>query len=307
MVGKKAPNFILGGTSAGGTSFLSAILVQHPEIYLPKKMRPEPHFFYKSWEYEKGLDYYLSKWFNQVPEHSLAIGERSSSYLFGGAKVARKIASHFPKTKLIFTLRDPSERAWANYRYTVLQGLENLSFEEALRDESQRIRTQTGIWAEIQPYNYTGRSFYGQQIKDFYKYFKKENVLLLKSELLSSETDKQLRKVYSFLGLNELDFKHKKVPNYTSVDVINPELQMKLRQYFGSRFDLIIEAIRKEKDIKSFIKSKPDQQNINKLVSNMMEKKNIISASTKGYLKDLFREDVNQLKEIVDFDISEWA
>ena len=31
MTRKKVPNFILGGTSAGGTSFLSAILVQHKD------------------------------------------------------------------------------------------------------------------------------------------------------------------------------------------------------------------------------------------------------------------------------------
>ena len=44
--------FIIGGTAASGTSYLSATLVQHPQIYLPQEMRPEPHFFYKSWEYK---------------------------------------------------------------------------------------------------------------------------------------------------------------------------------------------------------------------------------------------------------------
>ena len=38
------PNFIIGGVAAGGTSFLSEILIQHPNIFLPKNMRPEPHF-----------------------------------------------------------------------------------------------------------------------------------------------------------------------------------------------------------------------------------------------------------------------
>ena len=74
------PNFIIGGTAASGTSYLSATLVQHPQIYLPQEMRPEPHFFYKSWEYEKGLNYYFSKWFQNVPDKKIAIGERSSSY-----------------------------------------------------------------------------------------------------------------------------------------------------------------------------------------------------------------------------------
>ena len=33
MPKRTEPNFLLGGTSAGGTSFLSAILLQHPQIY----------------------------------------------------------------------------------------------------------------------------------------------------------------------------------------------------------------------------------------------------------------------------------
>ena len=153
----KYPNFIIGGTSAGGTSFLSAILIQHKEIFLPKKMRPEPHFFYKSWEFEKGSDYYLERWFKSVPEEAKAIGERSSSYMFGGDDVALKIREFNPNMKFIFTLRNPIERAWANYRYTVLQGLEENTFEEALKNEKERVEAQKGIWKEIQPYNYTER------------------------------------------------------------------------------------------------------------------------------------------------------
>ena len=147
------PNFIVGGTAAGGTSFLTSILVQHPQIYLPKEMRPEPHFFYKSWEFEKGINYYLKRWFWNVPSSSVAIGERSSSYLFGGEAVANKIFHAYPDMRFVFTLRNPIERTWANYRYKVLQGLEDLPFEDALKNEILRISQQEGIWAEIQPNN----------------------------------------------------------------------------------------------------------------------------------------------------------
>ena len=188
---RRDPNFIIGGTAAGGTSFLTAMLVQHPQVYLPKEMRPEPHYFYKSWEYSKGLDYYLERWFSHVPNDSIAIGERSSSYLFGGREVARKIVAIYPKMKFIFTLRNPIERTWANYRYTVLQGLEDLPFEEALAGEERRIKEQTGIWAEIQPYNYTGRGFYGKHRIPWA--FLKNNAAY-QSEELSCNLDRSLKK-----------------------------------------------------------------------------------------------------------------
>ena len=82
------PNFIIGGVNNGGTSFLYSLLKQHPEIYMPRDMRPEPSFFYKSWEYGKGLEYYSTRWFSAAPKSAIAIGEKSTNYLFGGAKVA---------------------------------------------------------------------------------------------------------------------------------------------------------------------------------------------------------------------------
>lgn len=119
---------------------------------------------------EKGLDYYLSRWFSDVPSSAIAIGERSSSYLFGGRQVAEKIANAYPQMKFVFTLRNPIERTWANYRYTVLQGLEDL-VDEALKNETRRVNEQSGIWAEIQPYNYTGRGWYASQLKQYLEFF----------------------------------------------------------------------------------------------------------------------------------------
>jgi len=300
------PNFIIGGTSCGGTSFLAAVLVQHPQIYLPKEMRPEPHYYYKSWEYEKGLDYYLEKWFSSVSSNCLAVGERSSSYLFGGRDVAEKIASDFPDMKFIFTLRNPIERTWANYRYTVLQGLEDLTFEDALRREKVRIENQTGIWAEIQPHNYTGRGFYGDQITQFLELFDRQQILLIKSETLASDTDRELGKIYNFLGLNNLEFIAQRPSNHTSGNVVNPSLQMQLRDYFGDRFDKVIEAVRKEEDFGRFEEGDKDRHAFEQLLENMKGRKEDMSERSRKYLQDLFSEDMKVLESIVDFDIKDW-
>ena len=54
------------------------------------------------------------------------------------------------------------------------------------------------MWSEIQPFNYTGRSFYAKQIKEFLKFFSKKNILLIKSENLSANTDVELKKICNF-------------------------------------------------------------------------------------------------------------
>ncbi len=302
-----SPNFLIGGTSAGGTSFLSAVLVQHPEIFLPREMRPEPHYYYKSWEFEKGLDYYRKRWFSDVPDECIAIGERSSSYLFGGREVAQKIVADFPQMKFVFTLRNPIERTWANYRYTVLQGLENLSFDEALASEPERIKQQSGIWAEIQPHNYTGRGFYGEQLQQFLEYFPSQQILTIKSESLSRNTDAELKKVYRFLELSDLDFQAQRPPDHTSVNVVNPALQMELREYFGDRFDKVIEATRKEEGLDDFRKSEADRDAIDKMIENMKGAKEDMPSETRAYLQDVFAEDMELLKTMVDFNIDDWV
>ena len=130
------PSFLIAGGVATGTSFLSALLFKHPEIYLPKIQRPEPNFFHYTHKYKNGINWYLETWFQDIGKQKV-LGERSS-LLLPSENAPARIHRHFPDIKLIFCLRNPVERAWGNYRFTVLEGLETLSFEEALEKEEER-------------------------------------------------------------------------------------------------------------------------------------------------------------------------
>jgi hypothetical protein len=299
------PNFIIGGTAAGGTSFLAAAMVQHPQIYLPKTMRPEPHYFYKSWEYIKGVEYYKTRWFSEVAADQKAIGERSSSYLFGGREVAKKIHAVLPEVKLIFTLRNPVERTWANYRYTVLEGLEPLSFEEALERERERVLAQKEIWAEIQPHNYTGRGMYAKQLREFLEFFPAKQILLVKSEEMGQNPHQELARVFAFLDVSS-SFLPALPPDHTSMNVIDPKLQVELRSYFGDRFDLVIECIRKEQDPRQIANSPTDLEQIRKLSANLCGRKMEMSPDCRAYLRRVFAYDMANLRDVVPFDISDW-
>lgn len=303
---QRKPDFLLGGTSAGGTSFLSALLLQHSQVYLPPKMRPEPHFFYKSWEYEQGFDYYLERWFNQVPDAAVAIGERSSSYLYGGELTASRISYHLPSAKLVFVLRNPVDRAWANYRYTVLEGLEDLDFLSALECENGRIRDAEGIWAEIQPHDYTGRGYYGHQLLAYLKHFDMSNILVLKSEKLKNETHREFEKLCAFLGIRSC-WEFLKIPSdYTSVSVIDARVQKDARLYFGVRFDSVIESIREDDDPYQYVQSEEDSRMVTELVKNLSPDKLSIPDGARTMLSELYKNDLEILNEIVEFDISDW-
>lgn len=298
------PNFIIAGTSAGGTSFLSAAIVQHPQVYMPVPMRPEPHFFYKSWEYQKGEEYYQKKWFSNV-KNETAIGERSSSYIFGGEQVARKMFDLIPEAKIIITLRNPIERAYANYRYTALQGLESVDFDTALAKEEQRVNEQQGIWAEIQPFNYTGRGFYSAQINAFLKYFKQDQLLILKSEEIRKHPQETFTKVFNFISVDP-QFEPKLPPDHSSLSVKDPALQMQLRNYFQERFDLVIEAIRKHEEPEAYCSSEDDVHRLQDLKQNLQEEKVPMSDWARSFLQDVYSEDISKLTEFVDFSVADW-
>lgn len=306
MKSKKPPNFLICGSSASGTSFLSSILLQHPEIYLPLPMRPEPHFFYKSWEYSKGWEYYLERWFSSVPDSAVAIGERSSSYMFGEEITAGLIRHHIPRARLVFILRNPIERTWANYRYTVLQGLENLGFMEALLRESERVKSANGVWTEIQPHNYTGRGFYARQLRAFLRFFPENQLHVIKSEELSKSTDLVLKSLFSFLGLSDSGWSYERPVDFTSMNVIDPERQVELRGYFAERFDGVIEAVRLRQDLATLAISHDDEVKLRQLDANLCTDKFEMPAEARSYLSRIFEADLGMLKELVSFDFSDW-
>ncbi len=109
---ERLPEFVIGGAPRCGTTWLYRVLDRHPAIWLAKPVRPEPKFFLVDDEYDKGLDYYRSRWFSAVPDEKIA-GEKSTNYL-ESTSAAERIAANLPEVRLVFLLREPSSRAFSN-------------------------------------------------------------------------------------------------------------------------------------------------------------------------------------------------
>jgi hypothetical protein len=302
MTTQRNPNFLIAGAGESGTSWLYASLLQHTQVYMPKEMRPEPHFFYKEWEFEKGLPYYLEKYFANVPKSALAVGERSSSYIFG-ENVAERIYTAFPDIKIIIMLREPVERAYSNWRFTVQSGLEWRSFESAIRVEDRRIRNEKNpFWKQIKPYAYLARSQYGEQIKKFFEVFPAKNILVMNSDTVKKNESLSLQQVCNFLGIDEL--KDYQAPGtFPTSSVQSKIVQYGLRKYFGGRFDHLIEQTR-IKDAKPELFYNRPFQFLLKL--NQTHKHPKLSPRTKTELEKFFSASNNQLSQYVDWDPSNW-
>ena len=293
---KKEPNFIIAGGIATGTSFLSYSIKDHSEIYLPKIMRPECGFFYKSWEHEKGKDYYLKRWFSDV-DGQVAIGERSSLYLHGTFNnVAKRIHKMYPDMKFIFCLRNPTERAYGNYRFTALCGFEKMSFKDALENEEKRKKSLTGVMSEIQPFIYRERGCYYDQLQPFFELFPRKNILCIKSDVLAKKTNETLKEVFRFLNVAD-SYIPEPQKDHTSPNVKNLYVQVLFRKLFGYNLDEITEDYRQE----------ASNSLLSKLVGlNLTGSKMPMGKEERQILNDFYFPHNEKLAKLLNWDLSDW-
>lgn len=180
----KLPTFVTIGAPKSGTTSLYYYLRQHPDIYLPE--RKELHYFSfpelgmsssgpgdaavltglcQTWEQ-------YTAYYADVPDRR-AIGDISASYLYYSSS-ARKIFEKLGLVKIIVIIRNPVDKAYSQYMHLVREGLETLSFSEAIAAESHRVKQG---WGDMWRYLESGH--YGSRLEEFITVFGKENVKII--------------------------------------------------------------------------------------------------------------------------------
>jgi len=244
-ISHKTPNFLVIGAARSGTTSLHGLLIQHPEIYLPRNKQPEPHFFLKTSEYKKGYHYYLKKHFDNVANEK-AIGEISTSYLFGD-EVAERIWNYNSNMKLICMLRDPVQRAFSNYWHSKKNGFEKLEFPEAIHQAEQRHSKLDLKQKEIAPFAYIGRGLYGFQIEKYLKFFNRDQICILIMEEFYNDIQAEIKKLYNFLSVDSSFIPNtqqlnpnKSVPEN---EALSSELVAEISPYFRESNELLFNLI----------------------------------------------------------------
>jgi hypothetical protein len=187
------PNLFIVGVGKAGTSSLADYLGQHPQIYMstPK----EPHFFSaaasKIPASVTSQHEYLALF---APGRAAKLrGEASVSYFWDRA-TPQAIKEVSPTAKILVIMRDPIARSYSHYWYLVRFGRERRTFLGAIEEELAGRRRQG-----IDPY--IARSLYSVPLERYYAEFG-ENVYVLFFEELLGDLESELRKVFSFLGVD---------------------------------------------------------------------------------------------------------
>lgn len=206
---KIGPRLIIGGASKSGTTAIYYYLRQHPSFCLSEKK--ELHYFSRPSlaqamfgpgdrfilaEIPGTFDEYLS-FFNHCGDKAVAV-DISPSYLFH-FKAADEIKRHLGIVRIVFILRNPVDKAFSQYMHLFGEGLEKLSFEEALQKELERKeRGYSDMWL------YKSSGYYAKALAHYVQVFGRENIRTYYYEELLNAPHSVLKDICTLAGADPL-------------------------------------------------------------------------------------------------------
>lgn len=287
------PNFYCVGTQKAGTTKVFDILKSHPEVFLPENK--EEHFFDNDLNFEKGIDWYINNYFQNV-ENQKVVGGFTPCYLYFPYCAQRIYETYGESTKILIILRNPMERGYSQYLMSKRRGYEELEFLDACEQEMSRI---TNSFQSKERFSYISRGMYYEQVQRYLTLFGAQNVLILKYEQLFSRAnfESEFNKIFDFLEIQKIDV------DITSRSNMAAEPKLKF----------VRNIVFKENFVKKLAKKVVYNPKLRSLIRNKIEVLNTkpisekISEDDKKFLyEQYFAQDIENLETLIDMDFTEW-
>jgi hypothetical protein len=204
-------DFIVAGAQKSGTTALRYFLSKHPDVALPDK--EEMHFFDDEEIFSQPVDYeLLHRHFSPVARSTTpkklgpakpfgVTGEITPSYIYWKPAIER-IWNYNPKIKLLILLRNPADRAFAHWNMQRFKDREPLDFLDAVKQEKSRIIPPLSV--DARRYSYVDRGFYSDQLERVFKFFPREQVMVIRFEEFQKQKQQILGSIFRFLDVAPL-------------------------------------------------------------------------------------------------------
>lgn len=212
------PDFIGIGAPKCATTFISELLMQHPNIFMPPYFK-ELHYFDKN--FHRGSKWYKN-FFKNVPPN-IKCGEFTPSYmrLHNFSDLVIKIN---PNIKLIACLRDPVKRSFSHYLYKNRIKRNFDSFEKFIETNS---------------YDFLNIGLYGEQLKKILNVIPKENIHVIFFEELIKNPNIVMQDLFKFLEVDQFYIsgkKPEKIASYKWTIKLQKVINFLVRRYYSFRF-----------------------------------------------------------------------
>lgn len=206
-------DFMIVGAQKSGTTALRLFLEGHPQIALCGKESAglparEAHLFddpnYSSdWTPAEIDQRYaaMTADFASIVGDEFVRGEGTPIYMYLPA-VAAELKRYNPRLKLIVVLRDPVERAISHYYMSRRRGEDPLPLWLALLAEPLRLAlARDPLSMASRDRSYRSRGLYARQLRNLYRHFDRQRVLVIRHADLLRDHDACLRSVFAFLDV----------------------------------------------------------------------------------------------------------
>ena len=198
--------FMIVGAQKCGTTALAHFLSQHPDIGMssPKEVHlfDSPKYS-NDWTPEQ-IDERYRPQFDHCTGTAIQ-GEATPIYMFLPG-IARELKRYNPELKLIVLLHDPVERALSHYYMEKNRGKEPRPLWLALMREPFRLRrckNARAYGSEMRVCSYRRRGLYSLQLRNLYRFFDWDRIMVVHTRDLRAQHHVVLRRVFAFLGVSE--------------------------------------------------------------------------------------------------------
>jgi hypothetical protein len=268
------PTFIVIGAMKSGTSSLHNYLSMHPEIGM--SLKKELDFFKSKIFISNGLDWYKNQFSDQYPFR----GESSPNYTkyHDDSGIAERMHKTLPNIKLIYLVRNPLERIVSHYVHNYSNGGESRALHEVIENKVNNKYLETGL--------------YMFQLKQFLKYYERDQILLIKSDDLKTKRAQTLSDIFLFLGAR---------PDYHDIrfeDVFHKSINKTRQRSFVRDLKKIPYLLR--------IISKITPQKIFQRFTKKQVETPVLSPHEKESLIKYYEDDINELEHFTKWDLSDW-
>lgn len=292
------PNVFIVGSAKSGTSSLYQYLKQHPAVFMSRIK--EPHYLCSDCFPERftgpgdegfsdnivrNREAYLELFEN--PGEATILGEASVYYL-NFPDSAERIKALNPDAKIIAVLREPVSRAFSAYLHTTRDGRETLSFELALKVESERIaKGYQPLWW------YQQIGYYSQQVRRYLEVFDPSQIRIFLYEDLK-DTERVLQEVFKFLDIPP------DIPVDTSIryNVSGVPKSRWIYNFFAQPNPL-------KSALKPFFPTAL-RQRLGHQAKAMTLQRIELRRETRTMLQERYRDDIHELEQLLDRDLSHW-
>ncbi|HEY7031521.1 MAG TPA: sulfotransferase domain-containing protein [Thermomicrobiales bacterium] len=273
---RRSPNFLFIGPDKSGSTWLYEVLKWHPQVFVSRAKE----LFYFDHYFHLGEDWYLAHFGGATPGHR-AVGEISHDYLFS-VEAADRIKRLLPGVKLIACPREPVERAHSSYLYMRKQGRVRCGFEEAIQTVDELV----------------DHGLYAKHLRPYYERFGREAVYAPLFDDLKTDSNAFAQDVFGFLGVERVAL----APGLRRPANEASEPRSFAVAKLARRAGIAARDCGRPEWVTTVKSSRIVQRTLYRNYANGGKPQ--LDSSTRERLKDLFKEDVDALSELIGTDVA---